>query len=581
MAGGLMQLVAYGAQDVYLTGNPQITLFKVVYRRHTNFSMECIELPIDVARPSGTTTIQILRNGDLATKSYLKIILPDLNPTNNNWGGTVAWVKRLGHAIVKSAEITIGGSLIDKQWGQWLDIWYELTHTLDQERGYKNMIGDIPELTTLQTTIPANGLNLFVPFQFWFCTNYGLALPLIALQYHEIRLNIDFQDMANLIVYTKGTSNAAPTFGALTFNAAILVDYIYLDSEERRRFAQVGHEYLIEQLQYNGNNLQNVQLGSTNQQTTLNFNHPCKELIWTHQLGAFNGANNASFLGYTASDDPDDWDIVINDSAMRLIHGSLSISTISFTGNNSVNATIPASGTVNLISNNVTGILMTIQLHNSTVSSKTVYFSPTTFIFNDPITLGNTFNPMTKISNASIDWDGTSFVVTSVIHTLTLEDISIPINTASGVGGATDNRLNNSAQNDVYVIQPTNYGSRLDGSGNIVVNGNMVLNGHDRFMTREGNYFNYVQTAQHHTRTPADGINVYSFALHPEQHQPTGTCNMSRIDTARLFYTISDPFSNLREIGFDIFTGTLVYIYVKNYNILRVMSGMGGLAYNH
>jgi len=134
---------------------------------------------------------------------------------------------------------------------------------------------------------------------------------------------------------------------------------------------------------------------------------------------------------------------------------------------------------------------------------------------------------------------------------------------------------------DVHVVQPNNYGVRLDGKGNMVVSGNLVLNGHDRFSLRTGGYFNYVQPNQHHTHTPADGINVYSFGLHPEQHQPTGTCNMSRIDSARLVYSVADPLVGNRTATFDLYTNTLVDIWVTNYNVLRIMSGMGGLAYSN
>ena len=223
MGGGLIQLVAYGAQDVYLTGNPQITYFKVVYRRHTNFSMECIEHPVDSAKFGGRHTVQILRNGDLATRLYLRMDLPALGASmftkdacgNEVYDTKAAWVRRVGHALVKNVEITIGGSQIDKHWGSWMDLWYELTHTQEQERGYGKMIGDVPELTELrgrdtssQTAAVVPAYTLYVPLQFWFCRNTGLALPLIALQYHEVRLNIELEQAANLLVQTGYTALA-------------------------------------------------------------------------------------------------------------------------------------------------------------------------------------------------------------------------------------------------------------------------------------------------------------------------------------------------------------------------------------
>jgi hypothetical protein len=212
MGGGLMQLVAYGAQDVYLTGNAQITYFKVVYRRHTNFSMECIEHPIDSARFGGRHTVQVLRNGDLATRMYLRVVLPKITGANLTYSAEdfsntrVAWVRRVGHALVKNIQLTIGGSEIDKVWGTWLDLWYELTHTSEQERGYRAMIGDVDELvvpkgllTTSTTEVVLPEYTLYIPLQFWFNRNTGLALPLIALQYHEVRLNIELEEITKLI----------------------------------------------------------------------------------------------------------------------------------------------------------------------------------------------------------------------------------------------------------------------------------------------------------------------------------------------------------------------------------------------
>lgn len=189
MGGGLMQLVAYGAQDVYLTGNPQITYFKVVYRRHTNFSMETVEHSMSGSTDFGrTATVTILRNGDLATKVALKVRLNAVRLALKNEDDvlSVAWVRRLGHCLLEHVEVEIGGARIDKQYGTWFDIWYELTHDVNQERGYRQMIGDVAELTALhevssttETTILPE-YTLYIPLQFWFNRNTGLALPLIA-----------------------------------------------------------------------------------------------------------------------------------------------------------------------------------------------------------------------------------------------------------------------------------------------------------------------------------------------------------------------------------------------------------------
>ena len=559
MAGGLMQLVAYGAQDIYLTGNPQITLFKVVYRRHTNFSCETIELPIDTAKPSGRASVQMLRNADLASKCSLRVTVPDLTPSNAAYNGKVAWVRRLGHAMIKTVEVQIGGSAIDKHWGVWLDLWYELTHTDNQARGYAKMIGDVPELTTLATSV-AGGYILQTPLQFWFNRNYGLALPLIALQYHEVRVNFEFERIENLVCYTRGTGlDAAPRFNGLAFGSSgLLVDYIYLDSDERRRFAQVGHEYLMEQLQVQESNLQ---ANSTNQSLTINMNHPLKEYVLAHRCGMFNGTNDKLFLSYTNDDSK--WESAVDAAASVVVYNMLN-------NNNDV-------ATVNV--NIATDGPVTVGTTEITVSTP-VGVGPIAFpVLANPILLGlNSFNAASKISAAtvSLSFAGAvlnSIVVTSVTHSLTLEDISCGITTA----------VVNDSNGDadfVKVVQLNNYGVSLNGEGNMLVEGTVVLNGHERFAKRDGNWFNYVQPSAH-THTPADGVNVVLFCLHPEQHQPTGSMNASRIDSAKFNYKVADVLASERNALFDLYSGTVVYLFAPNYNIVRMMSGMGGTAYSN
>ena len=269
-----MQLVAYGAQDIYLTGNPQITFFKVVYRRHTNFSMEAIEQTFSGSPDFGRKVYcTISRNGDLIHRVYLQVKLPAVTAATGEYH---RWVNYVGHALIKNVEIEIGGQRIDKHYGDWLHIWNELSQTAGKQAGYQNMVGNVdalyrpvgPEMSTPATT-------LFIPLQFWFCRNPGLALPLIALQYHEVKINLEFRTFAELAGF-----KANPASGVTLDGASLYVDYIYLDTDERRRFAQVSHEYLIEQLQFTGDE-------SVNQNSVkvkLNFNHPVKELVWVVQL---------------------------------------------------------------------------------------------------------------------------------------------------------------------------------------------------------------------------------------------------------------------------------------------------------
>jgi len=603
MGGGLMQLVAYGAQDVYLTGNPQITLFKVVYRRHTNFSVEVIELSLENAKPGGRHNVQVLRNGDLASKSYLRVVLPELRPSNaERFEGQVAWVRRLGHALIRNVEIQIGGAPIDKHYGVWLDVWYELTHVTGQERGYEAMIGDVDELTSLQTFVPG-GYTLFIPLQFWYCRNYGLALPLIALQYHDVRLYFEFENLNKLYVYSRGCGRQqTPLFQNLQFvTAGVLVDYVYLDSEERRRFAQVGHEYLIEQLQTDGEQQLSATTSSTAasaQQFILNFNHPCKEFVWVHKLGAFNSSNDEEGWFLTYSNDKEytqgAWDAAVQQAANSLARSMVSAPALNSgaaapwtaAGSNAQTFTFnPASEpiTVNVI-NGVTWKVISVNTVNVVPADV-----QTMHVLTNPITQG-AINLADGLVDVTVELDfqdqaaPTTPVVTVTVseNNLSLVNLSIPLQPNASSAFA-DRRLDADKCADVHVIQPHNYSLTLDGTGNVVRDGLIILNGHDRFNRREGNYFGYVQPWQHHTRTPADGINVYSFALHPEQHQPTGTANMSRIDNTKLVYSTQDKLrqSPNQYAPLNYAIGTNVWIFATNYNVLRIMSGMGGLAYSN
>jgi len=430
MGGGLMQLVAYGAQDIYLTGNPQITFFKVVYRRHTNFAVESIEQTFNGSADfNKRVTATISRNGDLIQQMYLEVVLPICSTVGADLNSNV-WTYGVGNALVSQAEIEIGGQLIDRQYGDWMNIWTELTVPAGKRDGYDNMVGNA--LTTGNTnqqgglSFTGTAKRLYVPLQFWFNRNPGLALPLIALQYHEVKLNLTLRAFADLT----NSTTAATASEALI--CKLYVDYVYLDTDERRRFAQVSHEYLIEQVQFTGT--ETISATKTNQNVTLNFNHPVKELIWAH--------TTSEHTTSTPSATGCKW--------------------FNYSGNNTS-----------------TGI--------------------------------DSFN-------------------TALLQ----------------------------------------------------------LNGHDRFSVRNADYFRKVQNYEHHTRVPRVGLDLagtkadtvqsvfrqyiysYSFALSPEEHQPSGTCNFSRIDNAVLQLTYSGSLGSLN-----------LNIYAVNYNVLRIMSGMGGLAYSN
>jgi hypothetical protein len=555
MGGGLMQLVAYGAQDVYLSGNPQITFFKVVYRRHTNFSVEPVQQTWNGAADfNRTVTCNINRNGDLITNMYVVVKLPTRAAgASTGWG----FVNRLGHALISNVKIEIGGSKIDEQYGDWLNIWYELTHTMGQEKGYAKMIGDVPALTNM-TTDAVDSYQLYIPLQFWFNRNNGLALPLIALQYHDVRITLTFRDFYDVINYY-GTT--APTTKMAMADSYLLIDYVYLDSEERKRFAQASHEYLIEQVQFTGSET----LGVSNNKLRLNFNHPSKYLVWAPHISTYNTRNQ--WLSYATNGD---WEAARNRFAKILV-----ILTADITSSNPINIT-------HAVNAGVGNIITPAKAINGQTGNLDKLLGK----FEARVTPVNTTPGTTPslsaasgsvVTNAAVALD--NVIITR--NNLSFEDVSTSVSTIktwlatiTGWAAATARVAATTALLDAWaqnVVNYHNYGMNLDGSVNPCVSAKLQLNGHDRFQERDGSYFNYVQPAQHFTNTPADGINVYSFALKAEDHQPTGSCNFSRIDNATLNVNASTA----------VPASSVVNVYVQNYNVLRVMSGMAGTAYSN
>ena len=513
MAGGLMQLVAYGAQDIYLTGNPQITFFKVVYKRHTNFASEAIEQTFSGNIGFGQKlSCQITKNGDLITKIYVKIKLNGSAVTNGKW----AWVSMLGFSIIDFIELQIGGTAIDRQYGEWLNIWHELTHESSHERGINRMLGNIDSMTKLSSD--SKNVTLFVPLQFFCCRHNGLAIPLIALQYHDIRFDITLRKKEELIIKqgddTVSSINVNPTIELN--DITLLTNYIYLDSEERKRFSQASHEYLIEQIQTNGEEL----IDTTNKNFRLNFNHPCKCLYWTIKHGDF--ISGSTFLSYYVNNNTTNENIKIG-SIRYVLANSTSVSGLITIGIDRL-----------LTYNGITILAIKEKVNtNNEVAAQVVNFT-------------------VKIP-------------------MSIEDISKPISKLT-FGTRTTDTLNEGHENyDYSIYMWNNFSLNIDNTINPIVEAQLQLNGHDRFSVQSGDYFNYVQPYENHINTPNDGINLYSFAINPTEHQPSGTCNFSRIDNSILNITFDSSITQ------D--TASKINVYTINYNILRIMSGMGGLAY--
>jgi len=547
-----MQLVAYGAQDVYLTGNPQITFFKVVYRRHTNFAVENIEQVFNGAADFGRkVTCQISRNGDLITKMYLRVILPAYTATKN-W----AWVSRVGHALIDNIELEIGGTRIDKQYGTWLNIWYELARNWAHDRGYDQMIGNTTDLTTLQRT--HNEATLYIPLKFFNNRNDGLAIPLIALQYHEVKLNFEFSQL-NTCVNSVASLNSSELSKLSFQSCSLFVDYVYLDTEERKRFAQAQHEYLIEQVQFTGAESVN----SLNQKFRLNFNHPCKALYWCLQLGRY--TSGQTFLAYDAKN-------VDNTRLIATKRAVLALATYS-NGLLSLQSGASAEFAGSLIPYLSTYTNFFARVNPIAISNVADIDNIT--ILGDLLTLEEISSPVASLKLYNTILHDTTDV------TVFTRNPNLPVPSANPTVANTYVYSDGYAGYDVVLRQWDNYGVYINKVGNPVNQVLLQLNGHDRFSQRDGNYFNYVQPYQHHSNTPTDGLNMYSFSLNPEEHQPSGTCNMSRIDNATLNLVFGRFASDNDFKSNYLAENSNLSIYATNYNVLRIMSGMGGLAYSN
>lgn len=424
MGGGLLQLVAYGAQDAYISGNPQITFWKGLYKRHTNFAMEAFRVNLTGQANWGYKHSAVIpRHADLMYTTYLEVVLPATTSTFN-WLSGVSNINadRLGYMMLKTVELMIGETLIDRLYGEWLYIWDKLT--LDANKSAKMQALVSTGGTTANPSVcgaygrPIRPTVLYIPLPFFYTRNPSCALPLIALQFHEVRVNIEWRKTEFFTYNPSAGGIGAPGLNVPPpSQAALYVDYIYLDVEERRRMAQEPHEYLIEQVQYN----QDKPISSYNNRIDLTFNHPVKEIVWVTQAS---------------------WK-----RQCKLVPNG---------------------------------------------ARPTGYLQP--FLFDD-----------------------------------------------------------------------------------ITFDANIQINGQDRFERRYGDYFSDVQTSQHHNGVIVPGVSCYSFSLRPEEHQPSGSCNFSRIDTATIVLNVGGDtqIDETKSLTYD------VRVYAINYNILRIMSGMAGVSFSN
>jgi len=536
MGGGLLQLVAYGAQDAYITGNPHITFWKVLYKRHTNFAMEAFRVNFTGAPQYGQRVVAVInRNADLMYKTYLEVVLPDTQASVTG-SFDVLWTnggqRRLGYILLKKIEVEIGGQIIDTHYGEWLYLWENLTSNVDNSTKLDAMTGGQQGgVRSTNTSCGGRPSVLYIPLQFWFCRNPGLALPLIALQYHEVRINVTLSPATDLV--TKG-----PSFSSISAAAAALpqirdmslyVDYIYLDVDERRRFAQQSHEYLIDQLQYG---LQQT-LTTANTRIDLTLNHPVKELVWVFQDARKTDCSSTTTIaaGYTQPFSYDD----IADRCRLQINGQDRFDERYGDYFWKVQPYQHHSGGGFWPARNETTALTVFGTPASLRGVATFALTVATSATQSFTTLVGTIGVGSLVSGAGIT--GTNTIVSVTFATATTGTIVFA---------------------DSFTSTASSYTS-------------ITTVGDDTQIQSSGSAVAVYQAA--------NPINVYSFALQPEEHQPSGTCNFSRIDTTTLVF---DSITSGAAGTFPSKAFPYNFrLYAVNYNIFRVMSGMGGLAYSN
>ena len=691
MGGGILQLVAYSSQDFYLTGNPQITYFKVVYRRHTNFSMECIKQTINGKKVIGNNgvnnkgSVVVSRNGDLLCGGHVRCILAD-NTFTDNFG-------ICGDNIIEDVEIEIGGQRIDKHYKEWNQIWNELTIPESKAAGFKYMSGSFSN-SVVKTQTKQSVITY--PLNFWFCRNKGLSLPIIALQFHDIHLKFTWGDGAFNYDNNYGIQNSvnlhrkegwAETGGrkddgsgpsALTYSNPSLevwLDYIYLDTDERRRFSQVSHEYLIEQLQ--------IQKEKDASKTIfpLNLEHPVKEIIWT--TPTYKVINSSSSIDdnkihielngherfspqykeYFTLQQPyehhtsiPNYNIKETEDPVLLAEPISLCSQLPVDGSNYIKVYNNQAVNISSLLVNTDNItLFKINISNTNINIK--YTSNYHENISEQIKEGDIINvEVIKNYDKTIGTDNLLFRNTTSSHLYVTDvDVSSNITTLTcrlkGVTGPhlsgkkgkvpgiitnhrgrinspptidssnltgsyldegpdpstlvnlyakTPNKTHpsttNSLEGNIEDIQLfigeqlivddgskkdigvfRNYGANaFEGTNGATANNENYLSNStdastaiakDIYIPHETFSVTIIGRSQNHKSRCSQlkkDIYVYSFAINPEEHQPSGTCNFSKLDSAKLILSSASKISN---------------IYAVNYNILRIMSGMGGLAY--
>jgi hypothetical protein len=517
MPGGIVQLVAYGIQDIYLTGDPQITFFKVLYRRHTNFAIESIIQNFSERANFGSSvTCTLARTGDLVNKMYLYVQLPcipkylDINGKISLYR-KIAWVRYLGTAIIREITVEIGGKLIDRQYGEWLYLWYEVSNR--QDDGYKKMVGDVPQMYDF--TNGKNGYELYIPLNFWFCQSIGLSLPLIALASTDVKIKVTLKDL-NECIRAGPTSSIELLEDIVPFNMGDYIEQTISGIPIKGYY--MGYDYLSKKLYY----IKIFDPNSSNQ--------------------SFKSAN------------------VTTSSITTLSNVAADI-------NKEYRIYNPISGLYATPKPNTTEITETINIPNIQIINAFLYVN---YVYLDT-------DERMKFARSNHEYLIEQIQYNQIIQASSpniLQNLTLnhPCKShywicqlSSLTGAGTINDIYNYTTSSVRYEDGRLYG------GNIVQKARLLLNGQYRAKERDNTYYGLVVPYQCHYRGPEKGINAYSFCINPEDSQPSGSCNMSKIDNVQMEMKLSNVITTQSTCK--------IRSYTINYNILRIMFNLGGLAF--
>lgn len=545
MAGGLIDLVAYGIEDLYLTGDPQITFFKLLYRRHTNFAVESIAQNFSSNANFGeSVACTIGRMGDLVGQIFLYVEIPMLPKFIDPITGEedcikkFAWVNNLGYALVQEVTIEIGGKLIDKQYGEWMYIWSQVTNR--QNNALDKMIGNIPSIYDFSNG--KQGCQLYIPLNFWFCKNNALALPIIALASTDIKINVTFRRLEEC--YRIGPTHSIEILEDIVpFKAG---DYIEQTVRGQTIYGYViDYDYLQKKLFY-------IKIQSpTSDKKTFESNQN-RELNYTN--------TGQNILQHTRQ-------------FSSLFSNPIHPPGPNFNNNSNENIQYRIYNSINRMfctpKPNSREMIESLALPNKLVLGKSFLY--VNYVYLDSDERNKFMSTYHEYLIEQIQFNQELGIKSPhVKQTLALNHPCKAMywvaQLGSLVGPGTINDLFNYTTSHIRLNSNQYYGS------NLVESGTLLLNGIERFEKMDWQYFNYVEPYYHHYRGPSVGINAYSPSLHPEQHQPSSSINMSKIDNIEMLMHLNKIISpqNMCKIRH----------YTINYNVLRICFNLGGLVFS-